>query len=288
MDAPQLSLTELIERELGAGQLELPVFSATALSLQKKLDDPDVDIDTIADLIRQDPALASRTLTMANSAFYGGLEKVETISRAIVRLGTEKILNLAMAAAAAVAMQSSQPLLRDFLQRLWVRSFVSAQACRWIAETSGEAARAETAFLAGLLHDLGELFLLRVLEQLEHDGLIQYHLTPELVEEVLVTLHPRMGEALMLAWGLPQVYADVAREHAQEQDELKDSLLATVRLSDLALSKAGIGQDADPNLVLAATDEARLLGLNEIQLAQFEVLLDDAAELARTMAVGVA
>ena len=274
------SLLARLERQLQSEDLELPPFNPTALELQRHLGDPEFDIARVAELIRQDPALASRTLRMANSAFYGGLTPVETISRAIVRLGTGKIMSLALAAAGAMAMRSSQPLLNEFLQRLWLRSFVSGHGCRWLAEAGNEAVDSETAFLAGLLHDLGELFLLKALERMLQDDAGLDELTPELLHEILDNLHASMGERLMQAWGLPSVYAEIARDHVAEDCPTGQGLLAMVRLCDLALRKAGIGQAAEPELVLAAASEAQILALSEIQLAQFEVALDDAVEMA--------
>ena len=277
------SLTQLIQKELESGKLKLPVFNKTALELRRTLRQSGVDIEDIADLIRQDPALAARTLTLANSSFYGGLSKIETISKAVIRLGTERVMQLAMSAAGAMAMQTKQEVLKPFMQSLWERSFVSAQACQWLAQANSNEEDIEAAFLAGLPHDIGELFLLSVLEQLMNQQKITVQLSEELIQEVLEALHTRLGGQLMQAWGLPDMYAEIARQHEKAESEPSNQLLATVRLSDQALKKAGIGQKAQPDLVLAATQEAQFLGLNEIQLAQFEVQLDDAVDAARTM-----
>ena len=185
-----------------------------------------------------------------------------------------------------MAMQTREAKLKPFMDSLWERAFVSAQACRWIAQSHSHDEDPEAAFLAGLLHDIGELFLLSVMEQLIAQDKITVELSPQLIQEVLDALHTKLGGQLMQAWGLPQLYVDIARQHEQHQDEPNNPLLAIVRLSDYALKKAGIGQTAQPDLVLAATQEAQFLGLNEIQLAQFEVQLDDAVEAARGMNAG--
>ncbi len=55
---------------------------------------------------------------------------------------------------------------------------------------------------------------------------------------------------------------------------------------DITCKKLGIGQEADPDIALAATPEARTLGLKDIKLAQLEVMLEDAVSEAQKLAEG--
>jgi HD-like signal output (HDOD) protein len=278
------SLKELIEEQLAADNLKLPVFNRVALELQRLKGAPNVGMDRISALIERDQALASRVLRVANSSFFGGLKKVDTVNRAVVRLGLERVTQLAMVASQVLAHASSDPLLGGYMQRLWIRSFACATGSRWVAEQSGYGARAEEAFLAGLLHDIGELFLLKVLEKIAAAAGAGLTMGESLVAEVLEAMHAELGGRLMLKWELPEQYARVAAHHHDPEFEETDVLLVIVRLLDVACLKLAIGQPGDGDIVLAATPEAQLLGLKDIKLAQLEVMLEDAVREAGELA----
>lgn len=269
------SLPELIDEQFPALSSKLPIFHSVALELERLRDDGRVTLEQIVAVIEKDPTLASQILRLANSAFYRGLAQVETLNRAVVRLGIRRVVSLAFAASQSLACRAEQEPFREMLSCLWQRAYAQAQGTRWLAERIGQAGQAEEAFLAALFHDLGELFLLRALEELaKQTG----ELTQAVIEEVVLTLHPELGARLLRQWNLPETYARIAAGHHLEDFAEDDWLMACVRLLDLACRKLGIGQAAESELSLAATPEAEVLGLKEITLAQLEVFLEDLAQ----------
>lgn len=271
----QKTLKQTIEDQFDSASDELPVLNRVALELQKLQTSQTSSMDQIAALILEDQALASRVLQAANSAFYGGLKKVETISQALVRLGMAQVASLAMAASQAATHQAKTPMIALQMQNLWVRSLACAFGARWLAQKTGHPDRAEEAFLAGLLHDLGELFLLKVLDRMVSRTEDPLPLSEPLMEEVLAALHNDMGYRLMQKWELPSLYADIARDHhCREPDEHND-LLLMIRLMDQACERLGLGRPANPSIALAASLEAKILGLTEIKAAELEVMLED-------------
>lgn len=277
------SLKNLIEEQFESDSLKLPVFNRVALELQKLRHSDNLSIDRIADLIMKDQSLASRVLRVANSSFYGGLKQVDTISAALVRLGTDRVANLAMVASQMLAHTAQVKVLAPYMSGLWTRSFVCSKGGRWLASQTGNDARAEEAFLAGLLHDIGELYLLKVLEKLAQDRDHPLPLTDALVSEILEAMHTEIGYRLMVKWEVPEVYARLARDHHASQLDENDVLLVITRLLDIVCQKLGIGQAPEPDIVLAATPEAHALGIKEIKLAQLEVLLEDAVVEAQEL-----
>ena len=275
------SLKTLIEEQFESNSLQLPVFNQVALELQRMKHSDAVSMDDIAQVIMKDQSLASRILRVANSSFYGGLNKVDTVSRAVVRLGMDRVTNLAMVASQLLAHSAKVKIIADHLPDLWCRSFSCALGGRWLAEHSGNQGRAEEAFLAGLLHDIGELFLLKVLEKLAQEKEQPLDLNEPLMMEILDAMHAQMGYRLMMKWELPDSYARVARDHHADAVDEADVLLVITRLMDMACHKLGIGQPAEPEIVLAATVEAQSLGLKDIKLAELEVMLEDAVAQAR-------
>lgn len=277
------SLKELIEEHFDSDSLQLPVFNQVSLELQKMKGSDSVTMDQIAGAIMKDQSLSSRILRVANSSFYGGLQQVDTVSRAVIRLGMERVTSLAMVASQLLAHTSKSETIADLMSGIWQRAYASAIGCRWVAEHSGHRSRVEEAFLAGLLHDIGELFLLKVMEKLSTNRQNPVGITQPLLEEIMLTLHADMGYRLMLKWELPEQYARVARDHHESEFDEADVLLVITRLLDTTLKKLGVGCEPDPDIVIAATPEAQVLGLKDIKLAELEVMLEDAVKEATAL-----
>jgi HD-like signal output (HDOD) protein len=123
------------------------------------------------------------------------------------------------------------------------------------------------------------LFVLMVVDQLrEKDKNLP--VTPALLMESMATLHAEQGYKLMKQWNMPEEYCAIARDHHRSDYDDKNYLLVLVRLANLACHKLGIGLEKDDTMVLSAREEAHLLNLSEIDIAELEILLEDTAMLA--------
>lgn len=272
----EVSLVEVVKARLAAGELSVPVFHAVALRLQQVLSRPDFSIDEVHQLINADAGLASQVLRSSNSAFYAGLSKVSTIREAIVRLGAKEVANLAMVTTQHELYRSEDPLCNAVMQQLWKHAFCCAVGSKWLAQKTGYQSQAQEAFLAGLLHDIGKLFLLKGIEKVAREEKLKNVATPAILTEVLTSLHVEQGHQLMEQWHMPQVYCDVVASHEEERWDKGNMLLAAVRLANLACRKAGIGIKKDEALLLIARPETQALGLKEVWLAELEIVLEDA------------
>jgi HD-like signal output (HDOD) protein len=270
------SIVDVVKTRLAAGALSVPVFHAVALRLTQVLARPDFSIEDVNQLISADPGLASQVLRVANSAFYAGLSKVNTIREAIIRLGSREVANLAMLTTQQDLYRSEDPSYNTLMQTLWKHAFCCAVGSKWLAAKAGLGARAQEAFLAGLLHDIGKLFLLKAMEEICRDGAMSAGAGPAVLAEVLESLHVEEGHRLMVQWHMPEIYCEVVAGHEGEVWDQGNTLLAVVRLVNSACRKLGIGLRSDPTLLLFASAEARLLGLKEVALAELEIIIEDA------------
>lgn len=274
-------LQQLIVEAITTSDLRLPVFNPVALRLQKALHREEVKIAEIESMIIEDQMLASQILRVANAAFYRGLQPVATIRKAIIRLGLQQVVNLAMVVAQQNLYDPSGGRFGEHMKKLWQHAFASAMACKWLAERCGYRSEADTAFLAGLLHNIGQLALLKILEDLHAENLIPANLPESLVIEILNSdMHTTQGHALLEQWNLPDEYRIVVRDHHLDTYNTANTLLVIIRLVDQACDKSGIGLHADPEIALAATSEALILGLGDIPLAELEILLEDSVAVA--------
>ncbi|MGB5985750.1 MAG: HDOD domain-containing protein, partial [Desulfobacterales bacterium] len=175
--------------------------------------------------------------------------------------------------------QAKDPQLQELMRGLWRHSVACAFGAKWLAKKCGFADIVQDAFLAGLLHDIGSLFISTVIDDIRRKGKIENQIAPALIQEVIRTLHPRLGHSVMKAWNLPEKFCLVARDHHTDPFDTKNYLLTVVRLANKTCNKMGIGLDPQPDLMLTATQEAMLLGLSEVDIAELEVRLEDAANL---------
>ncbi len=267
------SIKTLIATRVDSSEFKLPMFSPVAVEIQKAIN-ADADLLAIEKMIHKDQALAAEILRLANSAFFAGLSKQRTIQQALIRLGLNRVFGIVLMAAQKQAFHASNPFLNTLMEILWKHAAASAAGCRWVALRCGYQELADDAFLAGLLHDLGSLVVLKATDEILADGLAA-DMTTEVMKEVIESLHTEYGNRVMLAWELPSQYAEVARDHHLTQTTSSNLLLHIVKLVDAVCRKVGIGMSHDPELALEGLPEVKQLGIKDVHLAELEIELED-------------
>jgi len=250
--------------------IELPVFNPVALELLQLLADPDIEINNVIDLINKDQALSIQILCLANSPAYAGRCKSETIKDSVSRLGTKQIINLAMVASQSSLHVSSLPVVNDMLKKLWFHSFACATGCKSLAISSGHRELAEQAYLAGLLHDVGKLYLLKAMEQISLQGKLDFELNHETLYDVFSDMHIEQGVRIMNYWNVPELYISIVSNHHLEHAAMHDPLLSIVRLVNFYSTQFGL--NCFPRFVqpVDAAHEIGMLNVNEAELEQLE------------------
>jgi len=250
--------------------IELPVFNPVALELLQMLADHDVEMDEVIGVINKDPALSLQILRMANSSAYAGRYKSETIKESVNRLGARQITSLAMAASQAAIHASGNPIVNSVMQNLWLHSHACALGCRSLAISCGYRELADKAYLAGLLHDIGKLYLLKALERIALNGDMPCDLDRETLLDVFSDMHVEQGVRIMNHWDIPSLYSGIVANHHAEFFDSEDILLAIVRLVNFKSMKYEL--DLYPRFVQPddVDAEAGLLKASEADLEQME------------------
>ncbi len=269
------SFIEIVDTHLASSNARLPVFNTTALRIQQEIAKDESDLQLIEKLIVSDQALTAKVLSVSNSSFYKGLQQVSTVRNAVVRVGINEVSNIVMLITHESNFRSKDPFVQGIMRKLWRHSVACAMGSNWLAKQCGLHSLAHEAFFAGLLHDVGMLFILTVIDDLKHSNEIEIQPSDALLVEAMNTLHTHHGHSLMSHWNLPEKYSQIARDHHQEEFDGNNSLLALVRLADMACCKLGIGLDKDPSLVLIASPEAETLYISEVDFARMEIMLED-------------
>ena len=272
-----LSLT--IRRLLTTQPIELPVFHPIALKLQQLLQTSDFKIAEVIDLANEDQSLAGQILKVANSPVYAGRVRTETIKDAVVRLGARQVSNLAMAASQSALHVSDSPLINASMQSLWLHSHACAFGCRHLAQLAGYPEYEDQAYMAGLLHDVGKLYLLKALERLNSKGVAQAALEQELLLTIFDELHVEQGCRLMEHWNMPKVYFDAVANHHDENFDTSDTVLTILRLVNAACKMKGIGLVKDETIDIGELPETAILQLSNDEIDDLLEAIEDSQEL---------
>lgn len=137
-----------------ANKGDLPPLPEILLSLQNLINDPDCDLEAIAELVETEPVLSGRLMKLANSVLFGGgRDEAEDLSSAVMRLGIKMILDLAY----TLQLPNMFNRLKSFDQYLfWKHSLAVACLTQILSRKAGlsEQDQAES-YVCGLMHDLG-------------------------------------------------------------------------------------------------------------------------------------
>lgn len=236
--ADDLALPELereLVRRLKTGRAALPVLPAVAQSAIRLANDPDARITELASLVDTDPPIAARFMSVANSVIYFRGWVTSSTQSAIVRLGlasTRDLLFQVVYASSAGGLKKYQ----SAVQASFRRSVVAAHAARVISrELSIDS---EYDYMSGLLHDIGESRIYRIL-----DGL-KLPTSPQLVASLVQKYHESAGAEIAMAWKLPTEIVDACAAH-HDPAAAANPNVRLVMIADCVVSalEAEVGQD---------------------------------------------
>jgi HD-like signal output (HDOD) protein len=273
------SFIDIVDQHITSSKARLPVFNTTAARIQQEIAKEEPDVRLIEKLIVSDQALTAEVLRFSNSSFYKGLTQVSTVRNAIVRLGINEVSNIVMMLSHQNHFNTKDPFLHGVMRKLWRHALGSALAAHWLARHCGLPGIAHEAFFAGLLHDVGKLFIMTVIDDLLRPERSQVKPSVALLMEAMDHLHTGRGFTLMNHWNLPAKYSHIARDHHAKALDSENYLALTVRMANHACNKMGIGLKHDPAMVLMATPEANELHLSEVDIAKMEIVLEDSQAL---------
>src|SRR5882724_903212 len=151
---------ELVKR-LKTGRATLPVLPAVAQSAIRLANDPDARISELAALVDTDPPIAARFMSVANSVIYFRGWVTSSTQSAIVRLGlasTRDLLFQVVYAATSGGLKKYQ----SAVQASFRRSVLAAHAARVVSRELSLGS--EYDYMSGLLHDIGESRIYRILD----------------------------------------------------------------------------------------------------------------------------
>jgi HD-like signal output (HDOD) protein len=203
----EAQILEDLQNDIENNRLVLPTLPEVALRVRDAVEDENATAGTIADIVATDAALSTRLLQIANSPLYRARSPIDNIQTAIARLGNVQVRNLVSSLVMQQMFQATNDLLDARLRRLWEHSSEVAAICMVMAmQTRG--LQKDQAMLAGLIHDIGALPILVHAEDMPE--LLE---NEEMLDAIVASLHPRLGEIILNNWGFPEHLVKVAAHH---------------------------------------------------------------------------
>jgi len=217
------------------GVADLPTIPAVATRALSLLNQPDVDLDEVVELILTDQVMAARVLKMVNSPLYRPAREIGSLKAAVVYLGLRHIKEFMLTCSFIQSFEGKGGVLG--VQPFWEHSFGVGIVAKIIAEKVGYH-DLEKAYIGGIIHDIGEVFLSwylkdafqKIVDEIK-DKPIQL-VTAE--EEHLGTTHCEIGLCIAREWHFPEEYCDVIAHHHNPREATNaPRLTAIVNLADL-------------------------------------------------------
>lgn len=209
----------------------LPSLPLTVVALGEAVQDERCTVDRILGILSKDPSLSATLLRLANSALYSTEGAAMDLRTAVLRLGFDAVANLGTGAAVIRTLKGGAHL--DAL-KLWQHSVAVGLTAKGVCVLARRHGQAETAFLTGLLHDIGKIALDTCFPE-AYEEVIQavaggsYFVDAE--RALLGMDHAEAGALLAAEWSFPQAIVEVIRDHHDPKPE--DFLANLIHLADL-------------------------------------------------------
>lgn len=232
----------------------LPPVPKTYSALLDELANPNSSAASVAAIIARDSAMSAKLLQLVSSAFFVSSAQVRSIPEAVMRLGFEAVRDLCLGMGVFCQDSSLSARALEHHQRHAITTAQLAAAC------FEDRAPSQEAFLAGMLHDIGELILAgsmpRVWRQLNHGcGNAAERRAREVA--TLGASHEDVGAYLLGIWGLPYSVVSAVAHHQRPSEEVGgEALTLAIHAAD-AVANAGSVAGAEALLDPDLSDAAR-------------------------------
>jgi HD-like signal output (HDOD) protein len=265
-----------LAKEVSGGKVELPSFPDVAVRVRKVLADEGVANEQISRIVGSDAGLAARVLTLANSAALNRTGRaVADLKNAINRIGHNNVRTAAVSFAIAQLRRASE--LRNIaqdLERVWQEATLVAALAFSIGARCQ--VNADESMLAGLLHNVGKLYILARANR--HGSLFR---DPPGLAQVMRDWHANIGKAIVENWGFPEHIAEAIGEHENIDRTVGHADVADI-LTVAVMGAGFMGQEVDFELNMQGVKAFRRLNLDNAKCAHIMQSCSDEIAALRT------
>ncbi|WP_136810054.1 HDOD domain-containing protein [Desulfosediminicola flagellatus] len=242
--------------------------------LSKLMADSESTIKQFEDVIKMDPILVVQLLKLVNSPFYGLVQKVDSISRAVAYLGMKNIHNIAVTEALKTIFTDKTTTSLFSRQKLWLHCAAVSICSKMVAERIF-GINGDDTYLTGILHDFG----LIVEEQVK--GAELHEICKEcssnlnmldLERKHFGTDHCEIGYQMTLEWNMPTHIQEAIRDHHTLLDDVRpESLTGILQIAEYLTSQHKYTTLEDLNVKISAP----LMEHIQDNIDEYTVLIED-------------
>ena len=266
---------------------DLPKLPAVVTELLAIIDDENGTPEQVVKVLEPDPALTTRILRVANSAYYGFSQSIHELRRAVPLIGLDMVRSLALSLGVVGGLSAGGGQTDCYLDGLWLHSLTVGNGCNALARKLGF--RSEHIFITAFLHDIGKLVLNRTfpdefkacLDESGRRGMAVF----ELEREIMGMDHGEIGAILLEKWQFPEIIIQPVRyHHTRETGNAASKIdLAMIRVLDILCHKLGVRAEPLEVEVPLYKNDLELLGLDRKTLLEFTEELKDSIEDNRSL-----
>ncbi len=268
---------------------KMPSLSPTVAKIVSLANDMNSSARDLVKVIKVDPVLMAKVLKLINSTYFGMPQQITSINRAVLLLGINTVKNLALSTAVVGSVSKRKESPFD-LREVWEHALGVAVAAKLIAKKRGtDIKHLEEYFIAGLLHDIGQILLISYVPTAYHRAVTASddNLTTLSEEEIKIfgCDHAHLGALIADKWKLTPNLISAIRHHHHPEEHLDDEhadFILTTAAANYFVHKQGLGFRGDA--LFDPLDDAvwTALGRTEEQFedGSFEGLADEVEKAA--------
>ena len=268
-----------VNKAITSETFEIPLLPHVATQVLQLANNPNAGFVEIEKIVKQDQVIAGHLIKTANSVFFRGISEVASLRDAMSRIGLKTLKDIVFSLSLhskVFRVKGYEPILAE----IWKHSVACAAISQILAKYAG--LNSDTAFVAGLVHDIGKPVLINVISQWESelqkpkpespkDKKLRLWGTPEqkaaiakknyrpdrakihsIFEEVLVPFifeesHAQVGAIVAAKWKLPnEIMESIRWHHKPELSPNKIPITTVIYLANLLCHHFGYGHEEDP------------------------------------------
>jgi putative nucleotidyltransferase with HDIG domain len=252
---------------------EIKSLPTSAIKLMQMTESETSSGEDLAKVIGMDQGLTAKVIRLVNSPFYGLTTKVASVKHAVALLGFQCIRNIALSTELSKSMNKAFDGYLMNKGELWRHGVAVASIASRIAKKK-DRTLVDTAFTAGMVHDLGRILLSRFLlssfnkvKDLVRTENIAFN---EAEKRVFGMDHAEAGGKLAKKWGFPADLVDAIKCHHEPGKSLHGKTLAAIiHVADIIAINCGIGVGGDGLSYELEESALAALHINETELDQY-------------------
>ena len=233
-EVKQQIVNELMD-ELESDKMVLPSLPDVALKVRDAIEADDVTSGKIAKVITTDAGLTARLIQVANSPLVRGNKEITSIEAAVTRMGNAMVRNIVNGLIVKQMFQPTTEVSDNKFRAFWQHSTQVAAICHTLAGFAK--LKPDQALLAGLVHDIGALPVIKRAEDMPE--LLE---NEEMLDSIIASTHGIIGAAMLKKWDFPETLVAVAAEHENLQRS-HDAAADYVDVVTVANLQSYVGED---------------------------------------------